>query len=342
MPIQQTDLAVPVREASIRCAQAGGGDVLTLGVQRTGNGDDLQGPRCNGELSVVDSEVWTGVELFLREGNIAVLIRKFIICQCVYSVNFRNRIIFYTKLILAEVSLEFDVTVVLSRQCRSVVFLCCRLNGQGRFRDRRLRFGDGQGTECLHREVFAGIQICLCKYRFTLSILELITADGRFGSNLGNRVVCYCDLVFTDRAAEQITLFTLHGQRSPVIFLACIQASQGERGDRRLIRLRRGVRLLNCDGNIPVDSADVIECRYICLSVVDMNRICVHNGVKPRSSPLSADDVLAPDLMPVKQACGLVTVGIAFSTALSQCDSLVRCLNSDGCGDASNDQGLLF
>ena len=243
MPIQQPNLAIAVREASVRCTQAGGGNILTLGIQSAGDGDELQRPRAYSKQSVAYRKVRAGIELFLCEDYIAALIRKLIVCQCFHRLRLSDGIVHNTEFILSEVALYFDVAVILSRQRRTVVFLRQRLNRQGRLRDCGLRFGDGQSTKGLYREVFAGIQVCLRKHSLALSILEFIAVNGRRASDFFDLVIRNLDLVFADRAAEQIALIALHGQRSSVIFLAGIEAPQGERGDRRLLRFRRGGRL---------------------------------------------------------------------------------------------------
>ena len=79
VPVQQADLAIAVGKAAVGSAQAGGGDVLALGVQHAGDGNELQGTRVDGQKAVVDGEVRAGIQLGLREDNLAVLVDEFIV-----------------------------------------------------------------------------------------------------------------------------------------------------------------------------------------------------------------------------------------------------------------------
>ena len=73
-----------------------------------------------------------------------------------------------------------------------------------------------------------------------------------------------------------------------------------------------------------------------------MDRVCIHNGVKTGCCPLSADDVLSPDLVSVEQAGDLIAIRIAFGRTVSQCDRLISCLDGDSSGNAGNNQWLLL
>ena len=238
MALQQADLAIAVGEAAVRGTQAGSGNVLSLGVQHAGDGDELQRARVHGQKTIVDGEVRAGIQLGLRKDDLTVLVDEFVVRQGLCLSGLGDGVIFHTEPVFTEIVGYFDVAVVLSGQRRTVIFLGQRLDRQACLRDCGLRPGDGQRAEALHLKVVAGIQLLLGEHGIALGVPEFIAADGRHASDFRNRVIGNSDIVFADRTGKQIALVSLHGKRSLVIFLAGVEASQGKIGYRRFLRFR--------------------------------------------------------------------------------------------------------
>ena len=91
-----------------------------------------------------------------------------------------------------------------------------------------------------------------------------------------------------------------------------------------------------------VDRRNIVEGRYICIPVVDRNRIRVHHGIEAGGSALPADDVLSHHAVAVEQTRDLIAAGKAFSAAVSQRNRLISRLDGHIGGDAGNNQRLLF
>ena len=283
---------------------------------------------CHSQFSVFHGKVCTRIQVFPCKYGLAVLL-QLVGSQGIYRAHICNGSVSNDQIVAVEVSCQLITFLPRLGQGASVVFLAVGNCNQNRRRySGRIRSFNDQFSR-VNCEVGTGIQSILIEDYSIAFIQKLIILQCVNRADFRDRIVFNSQMVNTEIACHQVALCPGFSQRFTVVLLALLDALQIGGRYNRLVRHRRCIRLLNRNGDITVDSADVVEACHICFSAVNTDRIRMNNSIKSGCGPLTADGDFTSDFVAFEQAGDLIAVFITVCAAFRKCNRLVLSLDGD-------------